>query len=363
MNRFFDVIICGLAVFACVDTACARDGARDWASPGSFVSSVGNADESSVLPEVPGQGDDHGKNDDQKGGFRVGMREPGGPRGGMGPSTKPDPELQKILDEVQDKFELLTFDDPDSGFKMQYLLFVPENYDASQQYPLVMFIPDARAAGRDPNFSLSVGWGGVVWATAAEQTKRPCFVLIPVFTEVIVDDDFNTSPQIAVAVRLIENLCQTRSIDTNRLYATGQSMGGMTSFHLSVAYPDLFAAYLFVGSQWNNDVLDVLETKRFFYIVSAGDDKASAGQNGLISVFERDKIPYAREEWSAQEDRDVQNALVKSMIEQGFDANFVSFTKGTTVADGQAVKSEHLTSFDYAYKLESVREWLFLQHK
>ena len=124
---------------------------------------------------------------------------------------------------------------------------------------MVMFIPDSRAAGREAELSLTIGWGGTIWATAEEQAKHPCFVLIPVFTETIVDDSFNTSPQIEVAVNLIHNLCGTYSIDTDRLYATGQSMGGMTSFHLNVAHPDLFAASLFVGSQWNNEILDVLE--------------------------------------------------------------------------------------------------------
>ncbi|MCI7181939.1 MAG: hypothetical protein MSA26_15545 [Lachnospiraceae bacterium] len=56
-------------------------------------------------------------------------------------------------------------------------------------------------------------------------------MLIPIFTETIVDDNFNTSSQIDVAVNLIYNLCSTYSIDTDRLYTTGQSMGGMTSFH------------------------------------------------------------------------------------------------------------------------------------
>ena len=139
-------------------------------------------------------------------------------------------------------------------------------------------------------------------------------------------------------------------------------MGGMTSFHLNVKYPDLFAASLFVGSQWNNDILDVLEGDSFFYIVSAGDDKASTGQTGLMAMFDQDNVAYTHEEWSAQNDRADQNAAVESMIAQGMDANFITFTKGTTVVGG-ASGSEHLTSFDYAYKLEAVRDWLFAQHK
>lgn len=283
--------------------------------------------------------------------------------GGMSNQTnEPDEELREILDEVQDKYQLLTFTDPDTGFEMQYELFVPENYDAAGSYPMIMFIPDSRAAGREAEFSLAIGWGGVIWATAGEQAKHPSFVLIPIFTETIVDDNFNTSSQIEVAVNLIYNLCDTYSIDMDRLYATGQSMGGMTSFHLNVAYPDLFAASLFVGSQWNNEVLDVLEKDNFFYIVSAGDDKAFTGQTGLMAVFDADGVPYTHEEWSAQEERDTQNASIESMIAEGLSANFVTFTKGTTV-EGEASGSEHLTSFDYAYKLEAVRDWLFTQSK
>lgn len=283
-------------------------------------------------------------------------------RGMSDQSSEPDEELQAILNEVQEKYQLLSFADPNTGFEMQYELFVPENYDASEKYPMIMFIPDSRAAGREAEFSLTIGWGGVIWATAEEQAKHPCFVLIPVFTETIVDDNFNTSPQIEVAVNLIHDLCDTYSIDTDRLYTTGQSMGGMTSFYLNVAHPDLFAASLFVGSQWNNDILDVLEKDKFFYIVSAGDDKASTGQTGLMAVFDADGIPYTHEEWSAQEDRNTQNASIESMIAEGLDANFVTFTKGTTVAGG-ASGSEHLTSFDYAYKLEAVRDWLFAQSR
>lgn len=313
--------------------------------------------QTAMEPAIQGErpmGMDRGERPEGMGGGR-------GQGGGMAQS-EPDEALEAILAEVQNQYQLLTFTDPETGFEMQCELFVPENYSADTQYPMVMFIPDSRAAGREPAFSLTIGWGGVVWATKEEQAKHPCFVLIPIFTETVVNDNFETSDQIDTAVRLIESLQTTYSIDPDRLYATGQSMGGMTSFHLNVKYPELFAASLFVGSQWNNDILDVLEDKPFFYIVSAGDDKASAGQSGLMAVFDRDGVAYAHDEWSAQDDAEAQEAAVQALIDQGLNANFVTFTKGTTVQGG-ASGSEHLTSFDYAYKLEAVRDWLFAQRK
>lgn len=301
---------------------------------------------------------------------RTGESRPGGPggpggQGGRGQGmaeAEPDAALQAILDEVQDQYELLTFTDPETGAELQYQLFTPADCDPEGKYPLVMFIPDSRAPGRDVSYVLSIGWGGVIWATAAEQEKHPCFVMIPVFTETVVDDAFNTSPQIATAVRIIEHLIQTCPIDADRIYATGQSMGGMTSFYLNATIPDLFAASLFVGSQWDNSVLSVLETDRFFYIVSAGDEKASTGQAGLKAVFDADGVAYASAQWSAQDDAQTQNEAVRALIAQGLDANFVTFTRGTTLTEGMS-GSEHLTSFDYAYRLEAVRDWLFEQSR
>lgn len=299
-------------------------------------------------------------------GERPDFGEQGGPggRGGNGgmAGTEPDEELLAILAQVQDKYQLLSYTDEASGITLQYYLYTPEGYREDAEYPLIMFIPDSRAAGRDPETSLTIGWGSVVWATPEEQAKHPCFVLIPIFTETVVDDSFNTSDQIDVAVNIIRHLTQVYSIDESRLYTTGQSMGGMTSFHLNVKYPDLFAASLFVGSQWDNSILDVLEGDTFFYIVSAGDEKASTGQSGLMAVFDRDGVGYSHGEWSAKDDAQTQAQAVQALIDQGCSANFVTFTAGTTLPEGMS-GSEHLTSFDYAYRLETVRDWLFAQSK
>lgn len=312
------------------------------------------------------------ENEGPRGGFG-GERGAGGPNGGgrMGggggqADKSSDTQLQAMIAEVAPKFQLLTYEDAETGTTLQYQLYIPESYDETQSYPLIQFIPDSSVVGRGTDAVLTQGWGGLIWATEEEQAKHPAFVVVPVFTETIVDDSFNHSDQIEVAVRLIQSLTEQYSIDTNRLYTTGQSMGGMTSFYLNVAYPDLFAASLFVGSQWDNSILNALEDDRFFYVVAAGDPKASAGQAGLIEVFEADGAAYSHSEWSAQYDADTQNAAVANMLAEGNSANFVTFTLGSTTTDGSTGNTgagEHMTSFDYAYKLEAVRDWLFEQTK
>ena len=284
----------------------------------------------------------------------------GGNRGGGGVDKSGDSELQTMINEVAPQFRLKTYEE--NGETLQYYLYTPTDYDAGNSYPMIQFIPDSSVVGKEAEAVLTQGWGGLIWATEAEQAKHPSFVVVPVFTETIVDDNHNHSSQIDLAMRMLESLTQEYSIDTNRIYTTGQSMGGMTSFYLSTAYSDFFAAYLFVGSQWDANVLTGLEGEKFFYIVSAGDPKASAGQAELLEKFDADGAVYSKAEWSAQaEDQD---ELVEAMLTDGNSANFVTFVAGTTLAEGQSAMpgaGEHMTSFDYAYKIEAVRDWLFAQ--
>ena len=86
----------------------------------------------------------------------------------------------------------------------------------------------------------------------------------------------------------------------------------------------------------------------------------------LLAVFDSDNATCSHAEWGAQDDADSQNSHVAAMLAEGTNAHFITFTAGTTLAEGQTASSgagEHMTSFDYAYKLEAVRDWLFEQHQ
>ena len=292
---------------------------------------------------------------------------PGGGRGGRGGmggiSKSEDAELQTMIAETAPKFQLMVYEDAETGTSLQYQLFIPEDYDESVSYPLIQFIPDSSVVGKGTEAVLTQGWGGLIWATDAEQEKHPAFVVVPIFTETVVDDNANHSEQIEVALRMLQSLTETYSIDTNRIYTTGQSMGGMTSFYLNATYPEFFAASLFVGSQWDVSVLQGLEEKSFFYIVAAGDPKASAGQAELLALFDKDGAAYSHAEWSAQDDPETQNKAVANLLAEGNKGNFITFTLGSTITGGSSGggAGEHMTSFDYAYKIEAVRDWLFEQ--
>ena len=236
-----------------------------------------------------------------------------------------DPEIQTVLDENAGKFEQFSYTDEETGITLDYSLYIPEGYDKAEEYPLVMFIPDSTGAGLSSLEIVGNYYGAAIWASDEDQEKHPSFVLVPAYTGTVTDDNWNASNQLDATVNLIRYLTEEYSIDVNRLYTTGQSMGCMSSLYLNSKYPDLFAASLYVSGQWDISVLDVLEEQTFFYITAGGDEKASGGQDEVMAMFDGNQIAYSFETWNAQDDLDVQNGNVETMIAEGNAANMIRF--------------------------------------
>ena len=278
-----------------------------------------------------------------------------------------DTELLKMREAIAPKFQTFEFKDSVTGRTMIYNLFIPKDYDKNKSYPLVQFIADASTVGKGAAAPLKQGYGGIIWATVESLAENPSFVLVPSFAgpDWAVNDKWETSEEVDIAYRLLNDVVARYSIDKSRLYTTGQSMGGMISFHFNATHPDLFAASVFVGSQWDISKLQPLANATFFYIVSAGDEKASSGMQQVGSMLTEKGIKYGATEFSAKLPQAEQEQKVEDLIKQGHKINFVQFTKGTVVPEGSTQQGapEHMYSFDYAYKLKTVRDWLFEQKK
>ena len=289
-----------------------------------------------------------------------------GAPGGMGGGTDKsgDDALQAMIAEVAPLFSVDEYTDAETGLALEYNVFLPEGYDGSERYPMVVFIPDSSVVGRGAEAVLTQGWGALIWATEAEQAKHPCIVVAPVFTETILDDHngFVTTDWVDLVPRMVEMLAEKYSADANRIYATGQSMGCMTMLITASGNPDLFAAELFVDGQWDATTLTDLESQTFFYIAAGGDDKAVGGQDDVIAMLDADGVPYSYSDgWDAQADAETLTALVEAELNEGNSINFIRWETGTVLNGAGGM--EHMASFDYAYKLEAVRDWLFRQSR
>lgn len=299
----------------------------------------------------------------------------GGGQGGIDKTN--DEVLQNLIKTEVPKFKQFTYTDENSGITIEYNLFIPNNYDVNKKYPMVQFIPDASLFGKDTKSQLTQGYGGLVWTTDEAQSKNECFVYVPAFSsglkkeypsldtrmDSVVDDDYNVSEDIFVNIDCIKDICKKYSIDTDRIYTTGQSMGGIMSFFYATYFNDVFAAYMPVGSQFDNNLVKRLKSRNIIYLVSEGDTKASQGMNELKNILDEENIEYSYRYFSIKDTYDEQNRIVKEGIDEGKNYNLFMFKKGEVVPEGVVSNNEHMYSFDYAYKIDAAREYLFTKRK
>ena len=269
------------------------------------------------------------------------------------PDKSADKLLQSLITEYAKKFTHSEYID-DSGMKLPFAVYVPENYSADKKFPAVFFIADASSAGKDVNYSLTQGLGGLIWC------RHDCVAIVPSYPEIVLDDHngFTESQYVELTARFVKWAVKHYPADESRVYATGQSMGCMTFLVLAAKYPDMFTACMFVSGQWDINALKGLLTQKFVYAASAGDPKASAGMNEVIDMFRNDSSRSFTVSMNVNA-KDPAIALIKSLP-----VNFIMFTKGSTLpamTDGNF--SEHMSSFDYAYRTEAIREWLLAQKK
>lgn len=300
----------------------------------------------------------------------------GGPqgRGGMGSGDSfldetAKANLEKVSNEVKDKYKEFTYTDDETGLSIDYGLFIPESYGKSNKvYPLIMFVGDATTTGNTITQILENCIGSVIWAAAEEQKKHECFVLVPTFGEKLIDDSNGNSTisnYMDVIVRMIEKIKSDYDINKDKIYSTGQSMGCMTSLYLTANNPDLFAATLLVDGQWEISQIQGIKDRKFVYFAAEGDKKALEGQTNVKNYLKENNVEYAEVyDVDAKDSAESLNKIADELFSKGLDKNFITWKLNSTYENGESngsMAGEHMTSFYYGYNIERVRDWLFEQ--
>jgi predicted peptidase len=129
---------------------------------------------------------------------------------------------------------------------LPYRLFIPPGYDKGKRYPLIVWLHGAGGAGTD-NIQQIVGdqvRGTHTWTVPAVQAQHPAFVLVPqsnvgwYFADGARDAGF--PPDLVIGI--IQSLRAEFSIDSTRVYVSGQSIGGGGAWVMLTSYPRVFAA-------------------------------------------------------------------------------------------------------------------------
>src|SRR6266481_1908654 len=118
------------------------------------------------------------------------------------------------------------------GETMQYRLFVPPGYSAAKKYPIVLWLHGANGRGSDNLRQISGGNfpGTHVWTVSEIQNKDPVFVLAPQVENTKTWSRPHVNTGMPVSLRLVLEILDAieneYSIDRDREYIAGQSMGG-----------------------------------------------------------------------------------------------------------------------------------------
>ncbi|MDO4548300.1 MAG: alpha/beta hydrolase-fold protein [Clostridia bacterium] len=210
---------------------------------------------------------------------------------------------------LYDAFELLTYSMPD-GHDMNYWLHIPEDYDANKEYPVVLYLHGGGQTRQEPGMILKrtqqatafLAYGyedAIIIAPHGNYTTMDSEVMGWDYNSQMYGTD-EREAQLTVfgegAYQILQNVKAEYSVDNNRVYVTGGSMGGGGTLAMIASYPEQFAAALACCSGTNTDKLvSALESSpvALWLVFGQGDPIVDYGKfSETPAALDAAGIPY-----------------------------------------------------------------------
>ena len=173
--------------------------------------------------------------------------------------------------DLETLFEAKTYTS-DDGFTMKYRLYVPKEYDSSKAYPCLLFLHGAGECGDDNAAQIKVGLPCMF--TDADSPIYESIIIAPQCPEDCgwVYDFSVDSVTMKATLVILEDVCSTYSVNRNRVYVTGLSMGGHGTWDALSRHSELFAAGMPLCGVGDPSYADVLATKPIRIFHDKNDD-------------------------------------------------------------------------------------------
>lgn len=126
----------------------------------------------------------------------------------------------------------------DDGRTMPYRFLPPASVDASESYPLIVFLHGAGERGTDNRIQMQVHINGLREATQTEQYAS--YMIAPQLPAGNTFWDPNQAYDLTMDI--IRSVSENNAVDPSRIYVTGLSLGGFGSFNYVSQFPEFFAA-------------------------------------------------------------------------------------------------------------------------
>lgn len=166
---------------------------------------------------------------------------------------------------------------------IHYSYYLPERYDGSRKYPLMVVMSgyDMMWFGEDSSGS-NLSWSGFTAWTKLDTE------MIVVSAQLTDWHEKSARQAIELTVYFMDHF----AVDPSRVYAAGYSAGGETMSQAVSMRPDLYAAYLHGASQWDGSYDPIAENSVAVFIYMAegdeyyGSDKARLAYENLHAAYE-----------------------------------------------------------------------------
>ena len=122
------------------------------------------------------------------------------------------------------------------GTESKYVVFVPHDYSAGKEYPVILFLHGAGETLGGKKRPDEVGIGPAI---KKREKTFPFIVVIPQSHKRTWRAD---SPDAMRALAILDLVSKTYQTDAKRVYLTGLSMGGYGTWSLAAAHPERWAA-------------------------------------------------------------------------------------------------------------------------
>lgn len=284
-------------------------------------------------------------------------------------------------------------------FELPYAIYLPskEVMEANKgRIALNIHMEHAGGLDTDPMSGVTSSRAAVKLADKRLQHRNPAIIVVPQVEESRRStDDMMASSEVNTAVwQLIDSLLLHYKgyIDENRIYGTGQSMGGMLLLNMAAQRDNFFAALAVVGAQWGNNYNKAFqhnnasartpqndpisfggaaqtackEFENWYYMVSDDnilvhtcvDDPLAKGLwTALKDYYQVAGTELAFAQWDPYLPKAEQEANDKSLVARTASA------PGCGIAWGAFTRGNHMSTWKYAYNLDAPFEWLFAQNR
>lgn len=193
------------------------------------------------------------------------------------------------------------------GSTLPYRLLVPDGYDFTHSYPMVLFLHGAGERGTDNDMHL--GNGLEYFVTPKAKTSFPAFIIVPQcpvneqWVNMAWDANSGVRPlkiskSLDIALQIFDSVEKEYNIDRDREYVAGVSMGGYGTWDCVTRFPGRFAAAIPVCGGGDEDTVTNEVAKVPLWALHSADDsvvKVRRSQNMIKALIAKGGQPHYTE--------------------------------------------------------------------